>query len=156
MDPLTLAPLALSAWKMIEPFAKKLGGKLLEKAGEEMPEAIGKVWDAIKNKMESNPATSETPAEVANDPENTNVQGMFQHQLEKLLKNDEEFAKQLAGLVKQAESVTNYNASLTGDGAVAQGNNSTAVGKGGVYGGGNVSGNIITGDNNSINDTGKR
>ena len=157
VDPLAIAPLALSAWKLIEPYAKKLGGKLLEKAGETLPDVAGKVWDTVKEKMESNPATSETPADLVNEPENPNVQGMFQHQLEKLLKADQEFAKRLDELVKEAKTDSSRNATLNGDGALVQGDHSVGVGKGGVYVGGNVSGStVITGDNNVVNEEKKR
>jgi hypothetical protein len=45
-----------------------------------------------------------------------------------------------------------YTASLTGDGAIAQGNGAKAVGAGGVLIDGDVSGNIVIGNNNRIND----
>jgi hypothetical protein len=43
---------------------------------------------------------------------------------------------------------TTYQAQLSGSGAIAQGEGATAVGERGVLVGGNVSGNIITGDRN--------
>lgn len=44
-----------------------------------------------------------------------------------------------------------YQATLNGDGAIAQGDGAKAVGKGGIMIEGNVSGNIIMGNNNRIN-----
>jgi hypothetical protein len=80
------------------------------------------------------------------------VQGAFQYQLEKLLENDEAFAQKLDALVKEAKKVdlTSMSATLTGDGAIAQGENAKAAGAGGVMVGGNVSGNIVTGNSNVI------
>lgn len=45
-----------------------------------------------------------------------------------------------------------YTATLTGDGAIAQGDGAKAVGKGGILIDGDVSGNIVIGNNNRIND----
>lgn len=43
MVPIAIAPLAISAWKLLEPYARKLGGKLAEKAGESLPEVADKM-----------------------------------------------------------------------------------------------------------------
>jgi hypothetical protein len=153
MDPISLAPLVLSAWNLLAPYTKKIGGKLLEKAGESAPDVIvGKVWDTVKEKMEARPETKSLPAELVKAPEDQDLQGAFKYQLKKLLENDEAFARQLEKLVGEAKQVTTYSATLTGDGAIAQGPGATAVGKGGLYIGGKASGNtIITGDHNSVN-----
>jgi hypothetical protein len=45
-----------------------------------------------------------------------------------------------------------YQATLNGDGAIAQGDGAKAVGKGGILIDGDLTGNIITGSNNQIND----
>jgi hypothetical protein len=159
MDPISIAPLVLSAWKLIAPYAKKAAGKLVEKAGESLPEAVGKVWDTVKDKMEERPETSTLPAELTAAPDDQIVQSAFQYQLKKLLEHDEAFAKRLEELVNQAKQVTatTYSATLAGDGAIAQGNGATAVGKGAVHIGGNVSGStIVTGNHNSVNDEKKK
>lgn len=158
MDPISIPLLVTGTWTVLGPFVKKAGAKLLEKAGEAMPDVIGKVWDAVKHKMESKPETASLPTDLANKPENPAVQGAFQYQLEKLLENDEAFARQLEGLVKEAKqvTVTNMTATLTGDGAIAQGDGATAVGKGGMYIGGTATGNFNTGDNSSVNDDPKK
>ena len=159
MDPVSIAPLVISAWKLIAPYAKKVAGKLVEKAGESLPDAVGKVWDTVKDKMEEHPETSALPAELTAAPDDQVVQGAFQYQLKKILENDEVFARQLEKLVTDAKQMTTttYSATLEGDGAIAQGNGATAVGKGGVHIGGNVSGsNIVTGNHNAVNDEKKK
>lgn len=154
MDPISIIPLAVSAWKLLEPYAKKLGGKLVEKAGESLPEVADKMWDTVKSKMESKPETKSLPTDLAKAPNDEDIQGAFKYQLKKLLENDQAFAKRLDELVNEAKQVT---ADMKGDGAIAQGNNSVAVGKGGINIGGNVSGsNIITGNSNVINSEKKR
>jgi hypothetical protein len=158
MDPISIAPLVLSAWKLIAPYAKKLAGKLVEKAGESLPDVVGKVWDTVKGKMEEHPETSTLPAELAATPDDQVVQGAFQYQLKKLLENDEAFAQQLERLINEAKQQgTSYKSTLKGDGALAQGIGATAVGKGGVHIGGNASDNtIITGDHVSVNSEKKK
>lgn len=152
MDPITISALVTSAWNLLAPFAKNAAGKLIEKSDEELPEVVaGKVWDAVKEKMEAYPETKSQPADLVKTPDNLVVQGAFQYQLQKLLEKDQAFADQLEKLVNEAKQVTTYNATLPGDGAIAQGNGAKAVGKGGVYIGGKASGNtIITGDHNSV------
>ncbi len=157
MDPISIAPLVISTWKLIAPYAKKVGGKLIEKTGEALPDVVGKLWEIVKEKMEARPETSSLPTDLVHAPEDPAVQGAFQYQLKKLLENDEAFAKQLEKLVNEAKQVTIYSATLEGNGALAQGDGATAVGRGGVYIGGNASeGNIITGDNNSVDSEEKK
>lgn len=154
MDPITITPIAISAWKLLAPFVKKLSGKMIEKASDALPEAVGKVWDTIKEKMEAKPEAQTLPAELAAAPEDQDVQGAFKYQLKKLLENDEAFAKQLEQLVKEAGKTKGgktYHANLEGDGAVAQGDHAVAIGKGGVYIGGNANDNVIvTGDGHDV------
>jgi hypothetical protein len=157
MDPISLAPLVLSTWNLLAPYVKKAGGKLVEKAGEALPEATGKIWDMVKEKLEAQPETKNLPAELVKSPEDEDLQGTFRYQLKKLLENDETFAGQLQKLVNEAKQVTMYSAKLNGGGAIAQGRGAKAVGKGGVYIGGNASDNtIVTGDHNSVNDEKKK
>ena len=157
MDPISITPLAISAWTLLEPYAKKLGGKLIEKAGDSLPDVVGKVWDAVKTKMESKPETKNLPTDLTKAPNDEDIQGAFKYQLKKLLENDKVFAKRLDQLVKEAKRVTDYSADMKGDGAIAQGNHSVAVGRGGIHIGGNVSeSNIITGNSNAISNEKKR
>lgn len=152
MDPISIAPIAISVWKLLQPYAKKVGSKLAEKAGESLPDVVDKMWDTVKVKMESKPETQNLPADLAKAPDDEDTQGAFKYQLKKLLENDETFAKRLDELVNEAKQVISYSAEMKGDGAIAQGDNSVAVGRGGVHIGGSVSGStIITGDKNVIN-----
>ena len=158
MDPIMISALVTGAWNLIAPYAKKAANKLIEKSGEELPDVVvGKVWDAVKEKMESKPEAASLPAELIQDSQDEDLHGTFRRQLKKLLESDEAFAKQLQVLVKEAEQQgASYKAELHGDGAIAQGNNAKAMGKGGVYIGGNsTNSTMVTGDNNSVN-TGKK
>ncbi len=153
MDPILISTLVASAWNLLAPYAKKAAKQLIEKSSEELPDVVvGKVWDAVKEKMESKPEAASLPGEIIHEPENEDLQGAFKYQLKKLLENDEAFAQQLQALVKAAEEQSvSYKAELHGDGAIAQGDNAKAVGKGGILIEGNVTGNVISGNNNKIN-----
>lgn len=151
MDPISIAPLVISAWNLLAPYAKKVADKFVEKAGESLPDAVGKVWDAVKGKMEERPETSTLPAELAATPDDQIAQGAFQYQLKKLLENDEAFAQQLEKLVNEAKQVTSYSAILNSDVTIAQGTGAVAAGERGVVVGGNVQDStIVTGDENVV------
>lgn len=158
MDPLSIAPLIISVWELLAPYALKVAGKLVEKSGEALPNVVGKLWDTVKEKMESKPESTSLPTDLATTPDDPVVQDAFQYQLKKLLENDEAFARQLEKLVNEAKKQgTFYAASLKGDGAIAQGTGATAVGKSGVQIDGNVSeSNIVRGNNNVINSQKKK
>jgi hypothetical protein len=150
MDPISITALVGGTWTILAPFLNKVGGKLLEKSGEALPDIAGKVWDFVKEKMESKPETQSLPADLEKTPADQTVQGAFQYQLKKLLENDEDFARRLEAMVGQAHQVTTTTATLTGNGAIAQGSGAKAVGAGGVMIGGGVSGgSVITGDGNA-------
>ena len=105
MDPITISALVTSAWSLLAPFAKKAAGKLVEKSSEELPEVVaGKVWDAVKGKMEAHPETKSLPADLVRKPDNQVVQGAFQYQLQKLLEKDEAFARQLSNCQRSQAS----------------------------------------------------
>ena len=151
MDPVSIAPLVLSAWSLLVPYAKKIAGKLVEKAGESLPDVVGKVWDTVKGKMEESPDTQALPADLVAAPDDQDMQGAFKYQLKKLLENDEAFAQQLEKLVNEAQQEITYSAALKGNGAIAQGPGAKAVGARGVLIEGNVDGStIISGNNNRL------
>ena len=154
MDPVSLTPVVFS---LVLPYLQKIA----EKAVDALPDAVGKVWDVVKEKMTAKPETASLPAGLEKKPDSTVVQGAFQYQLEKLLENDEAFAKQLAELVEAAKNQqggsTSYSANVKGGGAIAQGDGAVAVGQGGVHIGGNASENtIVTGNHNTVNSDEKK
>ncbi|MBK5278398.1 MAG: hypothetical protein JJE09_06010 [Bacteroidia bacterium] len=151
MDPVSIIPIIASTWSLIAPYVKKVGGKVAEKATESLPDITGKIWDLIKNKLESQQETQSLPDDLVKNPEEQMVQGAFQYQLKKLLENDEAFAKQLESLIKEAKRDTTTAATLHGSGAIAQGQGARAIGEGGISIEGDVSGgNITIGNKNRI------
>ena len=148
---LDLAILTTSAWTVLQPYVPILATKAAEKIGEKVPEAVGKVWETIKKKFDTKAAAKEALEDLLKSPEDADTQAAFRQQLKKVMAEDETFANDLSKLLEAAGGT--YKASLAGDGAIAQGPGAKAVGKGGVMIGGNVNGsNIVTGDNNLIED----
>jgi hypothetical protein len=138
--------LANSTWTAIQPFLPIIATKGAEELGKR---AVGEVWDLVKKKFEKDPKSEKLVKKLVENPQDNKVQGAFQYQLEELLEEDATFADQLEKLLASAGS--DYKAQVIGDGAIAQGTGAKAVGKGGVIVDGNVTGNIVTGNNNKIN-----
>ena len=138
--------LANSVWQVILPLLPLLATKGAEKISEEAAKSL---WEAVKAKFDGKPAAKETLEDLLNEHEDSDLQAVFRVQLKKLLKEDDNFAKQLEGLLKATG--TSNTAHIIGGGTVVQGNNSVGVGQGGVYIGGNSEGNtILTGDGNLV------
>ena len=139
MDPITLATAATS---LLAPYLKKAGEKALDKIAEQLPDTVGKVWNAISNKSSN---ITEAASDLAKNPDDTDNEVFFKKQLQKALEKDQDFASQLTDLMENVKGDSKIN--IGGDGVVA-GNNGTAVGK--ISIGGDVSGNFTIGNNNQI------
>jgi hypothetical protein len=143
VDPITLATAATA---LLGPFIAKVGEGAAKKLGEQLPEKVGKLWNAISDRFKDKPAAAGAAAELASKPGDEDNKQAFELQLKKALKEDEEFANLIAELLEEAKSEAGI--SNVGDGAVAT-NHSNAIGK--IQVGGNLSGNITVGNNNSVN-----
>ncbi len=133
MDP---AALAMTATTLLAPYIAKAGKVVLEDVSEQLPDVAGKLWDKISDKMHDKDAAKDLVSQ-ADDKDN---QEAFAIQLRKLLKDDPSFAEELSALVEQAQKEA---ISIRGSGAVATG--------GSIAVNGNVQGNIIMGNNNTVN-----
>jgi hypothetical protein len=142
MDPITLATAATS---LLAPFLKKAGTAALDKLAEQLPDTVGKVWNAISNKSSN---ITEAASELAQNPDDEFNEEAFKRQLQKEFAKDQDFASLLTDLVEKAKSESSKT--VGGDEiTTSANNNSTAVGK--VSIGGNVSGNFTIGNNNQTN-----
>jgi hypothetical protein len=146
MDPVTLAT---SVTALIAPYLAKMGESAMDEAGAKMPEKIGKLWGAISSRFKGNPAASGVANDLVKKADDRDNQEAFTLQLKKILKEDDEFASALQVILKEPQgSVSNV-----GDGAVAA-NGSIAVGR--IDIGGDVSGNIVIGNNNQVSENRKK
>jgi len=141
MDPATLA---VTATSLLAPYLAKLGESFMEEAGARLPDKIGKVWEMIAARFKGNPTASSIANDLVKNADETDNQEAFALQLRKILKEDEEFANALQSMLKEAQG----QISNIGDGAIAT-NGSIGVSK--IEIGGDVSGNIVIGNNNQVN-----
>jgi hypothetical protein len=142
MDPATLATAATT---LLAPYLAKLGESFMEEAGARLPDKVGKVWETIVSRFKGNTTASSVANDLVKKADEPDNQEAFVLQLKKVLKEDEEFAKTLQSMLKEAQG----QISNVGDGAVAT-NGSIGVGK--IEIGGDLSGNITIGNNNSVNE----
>jgi cobalamin biosynthesis protein CobT len=146
MDPVMLATTVTA---LVAPYLEKMGESMMEEAGAKLPEKIGKLWGVISNRFKGNPAASGAGNDLVKKADDTDNQEAFALQLKKALKDDEEFANALQAMLKEAQDTI----SNVGDGAVAT-NGSIGVGK--IEIGGDVSGNIVIGNNNQVSSWAKK
>jgi hypothetical protein len=141
MDPI---PLAAAATSLLAPFIKKAGAAALDKLAEQLPDAVGRIWNAVSNKSGS---ITEAAGDLAEKPDDADNEVVFKKQLQKAFEKDQEFASMITDLIEQAKSESGKT--IVGDQITTSAdNNSIAVGK--VSIGGNVSGNLTIGNNNQI------
>jgi len=148
MDPATLSATAMAAWTLLQPYLPIMATKTAEKLGSELPDALGKVWDALKGKLVAKPHAKESLADLLKNPKDPDLQAAFRVQIKKVLDEDPAFAEEFKRLVEGAGAQINVQVR---NGAAAIGDGAKAVGKGGVIIGGDAQGNIIiTGNDNDI------
>ena len=141
MDPATLAASALA---ILSPYLIKAGGAAAQKIGEALPENAKKLWEALSAQFRAKPGGAEAVKNMSADPTNQNALEALRSGLKEALETDPEFMDQMKRLFENARKES-INLS-----AVAS-NNSNAVNIGG-----NVEGNIVIGNNNSVNDPTKK
>src|SRR5215208_3451308 len=141
MDPITLATTATT---LLAPFIKKAGTAVLDKLAEQLPDTLGKVWNALANKSDS---ITEAASDLAQNPDDAFNEESFKRRLQKTFEKDQEFASLMADLIEKAESDPRLKSA--GDQiTTSASNNSVAVGK--ISVGGNVNGNFVIGNNNQV------
>ena len=140
MDIGALASSLTTALVPLLPFLLKAG----EKAAEETGKAVagqslewGKsVWSKLKPEVEAKPAALEAAQDVAQSPEDEDLQAALRVQLKKLLTEDQSLAEEVSRWLDQGKA-----AGIT---VTASGERSVAIG-------GDVKGStIVTGDQNKV------
>lgn len=119
------------------PHLLQAGGNLAEEAGRKLGgeawEHAKRLWGRLRSSDEGD-AVGAAAGDVAQRPGDERAIGALELQLEKLLAADPDLARELAALWEEAK----------GAGVVA------AVGERSVAVGGDVSGTIVTGDQNTV------
>jgi hypothetical protein len=119
------------------------------KVGEQLPEKIGDVWNLIIQRFKENPVASGVTNDLAQKADDPDNQEAFTNQLKKALREDTEFVRALSKMMEQDQG----NISNLGSGTVTT---SGGIGVGNVQVGGNLSGNIVIGNNNQVHDNAQK
>jgi len=115
-------------------FMRLKDGAIWRASSEMAPEAVGKLWRLIVAKFEGRPAAAGAAQEYAAQADDPDNQEAFTIQLKKAMREDAEFSTELAVTLEAARKS-------------AQGSNAGGVV---ISVGGDVGGNIILGNNNTV------
>jgi hypothetical protein len=121
-----LPALLRGSQELVEEAVKGMGHKAWEFAT--------RLWQKLAPRLEAKPGAAEAADDVAHRPDDARARGALELQLEKMLSEDPGFARELEQLWAEGQR----------EGVVA------AVGQRSVAIGGNVTGTIVTGDQNTI------
>jgi hypothetical protein len=151
MDPVALLIAALAAGATAA--AKDLSTQAVK-------DGYAKLKTLIVDKFDHKADVKTALAQVEQKPDSENRKGVLREELQAAgADKDDELLKQAQSLLELLErqgikTGVSFTANNTGPGAIAQGPRATAAGQEGIAVGGNVMGDIITGNNNRV--TGRR
>ena len=144
MDPSALSDLVAQLVQTLGPYlpalletGKTVGGKAVEevgkKAGGEAFDGAKKVWKKLRGKVEEKPEAAEAVRDLAEDPDDSDLQAAVRVQLKKILAADPSLVGEMAKLLQTVEIHGSGNAVAQVRGSqnvVAQGSGNTAGGAG--------------------------
>ncbi len=104
-----------------------------QSVGADLVEHAKRLWAKLRPHVEAKPAALEAAEDVAQRPDDVRARGALELQLEKLLADDPDLSREVQALLSDAVAA----------GVVAAGERNVAVG-------GDVSGVIISGDDNTV------
>ena len=138
---MTMDPLIMVAVDVLGKYVIDQGATLLKEAGQSAVQAAAKLFEQVMNRLKADPAEAKNAERFEQNPETYQVP--IADALAEKVKNDPDFAAQLAALLKDYEQALNTGATRikVGKGAVAM-QGSVAAGAGGVAVAGNVQGGI--------------
>ena len=139
MDPVTLASTVTA---FLAPVLTKFGENFAEDAGK-------KLWDTIAGKFQGKPAATGAASEFAAKADDPDNQEAFTLQLKKALKEDPEFAQEIAQLVDQYRESAGGISNIK-DSTVA---NEGSIATGSIRIGDMNNGNFVIGNQNTISQT---
>jgi len=149
MDATTLAA---SVVTLLSPLLMKAGEKAIEKIGGKLPEAVGVIWESIRQKIGRKEAAKEAMKDFIAKPDDPDNEAAFRKELRKVFELDWQYAKELEKMLDVAKAQLGDSITNAGSGAVAT-RGGVAAGAGGIAVGGNVQGNIVMGNSNTVVDT---
>jgi hypothetical protein len=141
MDVVSLATQVVS---FLSPHLVKAGEKTVGQISDALPEAAGKVWQAIVGRFKGRAAAEEAVKDVVAQPQDDDSLAALRKELRKVLEAEPTFGDELTRLLSSAEREAGDTITQTGDGAIAT-RGGTAASRGGIAVGGDVHGDINTG-----------
>ncbi len=115
-------------WAVLQPYLPLLLTEAAKETGKRVPEAVGKLWQRLTERMKRKPAAKEALEDLHAEPQSDDAQAAFRQQIKKLLR-DEDFAAQLRPLVTQIH---------TGGGDFVGRDKIVRAGEGGLAAGGDI------------------
>ncbi len=140
MDSATISTTVKDTWTMLQPYLPIIATHAAGQVGKELPGAVGKIWGALKSKLDTKQAAKGALSDLLKNPTDADLQGAFRVQIKKILEEDLSFASELQGFVNEAGTHIEVNVE---SGAVAIGDHAKAVGEKGILIEGSVGGNFL-------------
>jgi hypothetical protein len=139
MDISQFGGLAANTLTMLQPYLITLAAAAAQKMGEAVPAAVGKVWALLEHRMNQKPAAKEALDDLKQNPQDPDLQTVTKVQLTKMIREDPDFARELANLLEEARGTIRASGSAT----VVVGDNNRVVGARGVMIGDHSDGNVV-------------
>jgi hypothetical protein len=138
---MTIDPLIMLVVDILGKYAIDKGASLLKEAGQSAVKVAAKLFEQVMSRLKADPAEAKNAERFEKNPEA--FQPALAAALAEKVKNDPEFAAQLASLLKEYERARNTGSPSikVGSGAVAL-QEGVAAGEGGMAISGNVEGGI--------------
>ena len=134
---MVIETIAASAVAILSPYLAKTASSFAEKAGEQLAEKAGSIYQFIKKQFSGDSSAETKLALVEKEPESKALMSVLEEQLVKKMNADSNFATELNRLVEEAK--------------VADSNKVFNLGERNIGVGGDVSGStFISGDSNTI------
>jgi hypothetical protein len=108
MDAVTLALTTQQLMPYLQQYGPLFAAKAVEALGEKVPDAVGKLWQAVKSRFDAESAAKAALEKLIADPQNDKLKNVVEFHLEEYLKNDQTFAEKIQPLLKEAQAAASH------------------------------------------------
>jgi hypothetical protein len=134
---MVIETVAAAAIAILSPYLAKAAGSFAEKAGEQLAEKAGSLYQFIKKQFTDDASAETKLALLEKEPESNALMSVLEEELVKKMNADANFAATLNRLVEEAKGADSNKVLVFGDRSIGVG--------------GDVSGStFITGDSNTV------
>ncbi len=117
MDPASLTAFLAPLLPALLNIGSRVAQETVEAVGEEAVGLGRRIWDRLRGKVEAKPAATEAVNDVAEHPDDEDLQAALRVQLRKLLEEDPELAADLDRLWEEGKASGAVNVTVTASGA---------------------------------------